>query len=227
MRLLVIPTHSLTHQVLLSLPLFLLIDYYSSNIWTTLKAGYVKTSWAITFKFCYFLVIAPTGWWLFHGYTWYPRELGGSSVFQPEELWKNWPCVDKVEWADVYYLVQLAYHMHSFLSHLCSTRRKDFWEMLIHHIAAVTLITTSYCFNFVRIGILVFLVHDCSDVFTYGATIHSLFTKILKRGKACSDAEIVKVHHRILLFSFDGCVDLDSPLCVAIHCTMEFNYRTN
>mmetsp|Transcript_11281 Transcript_11281/g.31210 ORF Transcript_11281/g.31210 Transcript_11281/m.31210 type:complete len:423 (-) Transcript_11281:1207-2475(-) len=89
-----------------------------------------------------------------------------------------------------YYMVQSAYNMEAMLSLLelsfcvtfqsitsakgglqppvkiqwSPTVRGDFQEMFIHHIVTNTLIISSSGFRFTRIGSMVFLVHDLSDV---------------------------------------------------------------
>lgn len=42
---------------------------------------------------------------------------------------------------------------------------QDFKEQVIHHLATLTLLAFSWCGNYIRVGTLVMLVHDASDVF--------------------------------------------------------------
>eukprot|EP00955_Chlamydomonas_euryale_P041442 351978-Chlamydomonas_euryale.AAC.5 len=44
-------------------------------------------------------------------------------------------------------------------------RRKDWLESMIHHVATVGLLAYSYYVNFCRIGVLIMLLHDISDIF--------------------------------------------------------------
>ncbi|CAL8137608.1 unnamed protein product [Orchesella dallaii] len=44
-------------------------------------------------------------------------------------------------------------------------KRKDFWEMLIHHVISITLLALSWSYNLSRIGMVTLLLHDCADVF--------------------------------------------------------------
>jgi hypothetical protein len=48
-------------------------------------------------------------------------------------------------------------------------KRKDFWQMLIHHIVTLVLIAFSYQFGYLRVGVLVFFTMDICDVFLEGA----------------------------------------------------------
>jgi ceramide synthetase len=44
-------------------------------------------------------------------------------------------------------------------------KRKDFWEMLFHHLITMCLISFSWIVNFVRVGTLICIFHDICDVF--------------------------------------------------------------
>lgn len=44
-------------------------------------------------------------------------------------------------------------------------RRKDWLESMVHHIATVLLLVYSYYVNFARVGTMVLITHDISDIF--------------------------------------------------------------
>jgi hypothetical protein len=66
----------------------------------------------------------------------------------------------------VYYLFELAFYVHSMYAHVViETRRSDFWEMLAHHFLTFLLIGFSYTTYCYRVGIVILVLHDTSDVF--------------------------------------------------------------
>ncbi|CAN0304989.1 unnamed protein product, partial [Hapterophycus canaliculatus] len=62
------------------------------------------------------------------------------------------------------------------------TRRSDFWQMLVHHLATLFLLTYSWLMSLVRIGTLIMLCHDVSDIFMETA---KLFNYAQKRFHWC------------------------------------------
>ena len=63
----------------------------------------------------------------------------------------------------LYYMLELAFYWSLCFSQFFDVKRKDFWEMFIHHQATIALIMFSWTTHFVRMGTLVMIVHDCSD----------------------------------------------------------------
>jgi len=58
-------------------------------------------------------------------------------------------------------MIELAFYWSLVFSQFIDVKRKDFWQMFIHHIATITLLSFSYLVNFVRVGTLVLVIHDC------------------------------------------------------------------
>ncbi|XP_075983648.1 ceramide synthase 5-like isoform X2 [Anticarsia gemmatalis] len=68
-----------------------------------------------------------------------------------------------------YYMISAAFYWALTLSQFTDVRRKDFWQMFVHHIATIALLSFSWVCNLHRIGTLVLLLHDCADIFLDGA----------------------------------------------------------
>ncbi|KAL4704372.1 hypothetical protein ACJJTC_017606 [Scirpophaga incertulas] len=108
--------------------------------------------WKFTFYVCNFafgffvLWDKPWLWDIDHCYVGYPHH--GVST----DVW----------W---YYMISSAFYWSLTISQFWDVRRKDFWQMFIHHIATILLLSFSWVCNLHRIGTLVLLLHDCADIF--------------------------------------------------------------
>lgn len=108
---------------------------------------------------------------------------GWSIAFHEPWVWNTKLCFDghpyhKVDiWHKHYYLLELAIYFHLLVSQFFDVKRNDFWEMFAHHIATIALIVGSYLTNFLRIGMLILLVHDVSDVFLESAKLANYSNK--------------------------------------------------
>jgi len=76
----------------------------------------------------------------------------------------------------------------SLLFSLCTDiKRKDFWEMVVHHVVTLCLLSFSWTCNFVRVGTLILLVHDVADIFLEATKV----TKYLNKQKLCDALFII------------------------------------
>lgn len=96
---------------------------------------------------------------------WDLRECWRQYPFQPMESAHYW-----------YYMLELGFYGSLLLRISVDVKRKDFKEQVVHHLATIFLLSFSYCANYIRIGTLVMLLHDSSDIllepakmFNYGA----------------------------------------------------------
>lgn len=64
-----------------------------------------------------------------------------------------------------YYMISMAFYWSLSISQFFDVKRKDFWQMFIHHIVTIVLLSFSWVTNLTRIGSLVLLVHDSADIF--------------------------------------------------------------
>lgn len=87
--------------------------------------------------------------------------------FNTHGMYKDFP--HKFHTADfkAYYLLQTAFWLQQVVVMVLGLeeRRKDFKELVAHHIVTVALIALSYRFHFTYVGIAVYITHDISDFF--------------------------------------------------------------
>lgn len=135
--------------------------------------------------------------------------------------WENWPqqhVGDDVYW---YYMIELAFYWSLVFTLFSDHKRKDFKEMIIHHIATMVLMYFSWILNFVRVGTLVLLVHDAADSWLAMAKIF-IYTK----NKLATDVFfgiflIIWVITRIVIYPYCllYCTTVEPYLCGLIDVT--------
>jgi hypothetical protein len=80
-------------------------------------------------------------------------------------LWKDWPSHHVTTDTYIYYLLETGHYLHLLVAEFFDIKKKDFVQMTIHHTVTLFLLYLSYMMNFTRIGVLVLVLHDASDVF--------------------------------------------------------------
>jgi hypothetical protein len=70
-----------------------------------------------------------------------------------------------------FYLLEFSFWMSCLIFIGVETIRKDFLQMLGHHVVTLLLVAISYKTNFHRAGLVVMLLHDLGDVFLYSAKV--------------------------------------------------------
>jgi len=115
--------------------------------------------------------------------------------FDLSHCWVGWPIEklnDEIDWIKAepnkynfeytppmfwYYALQLGVYIHLSVYQFVDTKRSDFWEMFIHHIVTIALIVFSYLTGFNRVGCILMLTHDVSDVLMESAKIFNYIAK--------------------------------------------------
>lgn len=115
-------------------------------------------------SFLWYVFITLYGNIALRGHSYIPSVLGGGGTCEGIAL--DYPLKRGDNLINFYYMVQCAHHMYSFLDHMFVAKKgKDFAEMALHHICAITAILFSYFTNMVAFGATVLLIHDYGDIF--------------------------------------------------------------
>jgi acyl-CoA-dependent ceramide synthase len=107
----------------------------------------------------YFFFMAPLGLYvMYRSPVWY---------FRTEGMYENFPHRQHEGLFKAYYLLQAAYWLQQTVVMLLGLEapRKDYNELVLHHVITIALIWCSYRFHFAFMGIGVFFTHDASDFF--------------------------------------------------------------
>ena len=82
--------------------------------------------------------------------------------------WYDYPSHQVEDEIRSFYMIQLTFYWFLTLSQVygdSTKKRKDFYQMLLHHVATISLICFSWVLNMLRAGMLVLVLHDTADVF--------------------------------------------------------------
>jgi ceramide synthetase len=79
--------------------------------------------------------------------------------------WKGWPLFDGPIPANInlYYQMELGCYLHQLM--WTEVNRSDAVEMIVHHLATISVMFLSYLSSFHRVGASILLTHDVADIF--------------------------------------------------------------
>ncbi|RYC66149.1 hypothetical protein CHU98_g55 [Xylaria longipes] len=80
------------------------------------------------------------------------------------ELWKDWPERELTGLMKGYVLAQLAYWTQQLLVVNLEARRHDYWQMIAHHFATITLIAAAHVYHYTRVSNLIFVLMDIIEL---------------------------------------------------------------
>ncbi|GAU95616.1 hypothetical protein RvY_07206 [Ramazzottius varieornatus] len=117
-----------------------------------------ETGWRFTF----YLTIFLYGLWALWDKPW---------LTDGNAYWKGYPfqTVSSDVWW--YYMLELGFYWSLLISQFTDVKRKDFWEMFLHHIVTISLMVFSWTDNTIRIGSMVLIIHDSVDFWLEGAKL--------------------------------------------------------
>ncbi|KAK1023028.1 sphingosine N-acyltransferase lag1 [Friedmanniomyces endolithicus] len=130
------------------------------GIWCGIRArGKLSRFMEQFYTAIYFGVAGPLGFWVMSRTpVWYFNTVG---------MYEGYPHRAHEALFKAYYLLQASYWMQQALVLMLQLEkpRKDFKELVLHHIITLALIWCSYRFHFTYIGVAVYVTHDISDFF--------------------------------------------------------------
>jgi acyl-CoA-dependent ceramide synthase len=157
----------------------------------------------------YFGVLGPAGLYVMRQTpVWY---------FNTHGMYESFPHRTHAAEFKFYYLLEAAYWAQQAIVMLLGMEkpRKDFKELVTHHIVTLALIALSYRFHFTYMGIAVYITHDISDFFLAVRLFPSI-RPLFRHAKSLLGLEIPPLlrpgYFDPLLRSLDRLLDL-SPSC--------------
>lgn len=120
-----------------------------------------------TYSFIFGIIVMWDKTWLWDiKQCWYnyPHQVRSTIYYNQQKITRNFSFQsihNDVWW---YYMISMAFYWSLTFSHFLDNKRKDFWQMFIHHVLTLVLIALSWICNLHRVGSLVLLVHDFADI---------------------------------------------------------------
>lgn len=87
-----------------------------------------------------------------------------TNPFTSDYLWNNYPHTPLSPLLKFYYLAQLGFWIHQLVIFNLEARRKDYYQMLAHHVVTIVLVAGSYWGNFTRVGLVILVLMDFCDI---------------------------------------------------------------
>ncbi|XP_062299415.1 ceramide synthase 2 [Scomber scombrus] len=157
------------------------------------RPGVVKKFREASWRFIFYLLAFIGGIAALYDKEWF---------YDMQEVWTDFPKQSMLESQYWYYILEMSFYGSLLFSVAFDVKRKDFQEQIIHHLATLVLLSFSWCVNYIRIGTLVMLVHDASDVLLESAKLFNY----AKWEKTCNTLfvlfAIVFLVTRLIIFPF-------------------------
>ncbi|KAI9294024.1 longevity-assurance protein [Neoconidiobolus thromboides FSU 785] len=88
-----------------------------------------------------------------------------------ENLWRGYPHLELDFYFKTYYLVQMSYWLQQMYFVQIEVRRKDYLNMISHHVITNSLVVFSYITNYTRVGHVMLVLMDFADIFLSTAKV--------------------------------------------------------
>ena len=129
---------------------------YSEVEWSARVERFAGQFWKLLFHGT--MTIIPLV--ILRNQTWFPP-----GFEDRQKAWEDYPLTKPTPWLREYYLFQLGYYLHAMQLTLIQSSRANFVSMVVHHIATISLVVSSYLWiHVLRFGTQIFWLHDATDV---------------------------------------------------------------
>ncbi|XP_029978018.1 ceramide synthase 2 [Sphaeramia orbicularis] len=157
------------------------------------RPGVLKKFREASWRFVFYLLAFVGGIFALHDKEWF---------YDTREVWTGFPKQSMLQSQYWYYILEISFYGSLVFSVTFDVKRKDFKEQIVHHVATLVLLSFSWCVNYIRIGTLVMLVHDASDVLLESAKLFNY----AKWEKTCKTLfvlfAVVFMGTRLIIFPF-------------------------
>lgn len=141
----------------------------ATNVFGITKEGKLHRFMEQTYLMVYYGIMGPLGLYVMKHYA------PGLWYFNTDALYQQFPHKTHVYWFKFYYLFQAGFWCQQslLLALQVEKPRKDFKELVFHHIITIMLIFLSYRFHFTWMGVAIYVTMDLSDfVLALSKTAH-------------------------------------------------------
>ncbi|KAI1100462.1 longevity assurance proteins LAG1/LAC1 [Jackrogersella minutella] len=111
---------------------------------------------------------AEQGWMLMYNSVFWTLGMyiytNSSYYLNMEELWTDWPQRELSGLVKGYILAQWSYWIQQLIVVNIEVRRKDYWQMIVHHFATIALIASSYAYHQTRVANLILVLMDVIEL---------------------------------------------------------------
>lgn len=135
------------------------------------KKKVYKSAFAM-YRTIWYVSITLFGYYCLKDEEWLPKLLGGKASFQDlAKFWVDLPYQKQEKKVMIYYMIQLGNALCTYLSQFKNRSRNSYGEFLLHDEATITLLLLSFLNNYLRMGAVILILHDISDIFSYSCKI--------------------------------------------------------
>ncbi|CAD5226312.1 unnamed protein product [Bursaphelenchus xylophilus] len=134
---------------------------YLASVYRHISGGFLKNSRTKKILETFWRFAAYSFFFLFGVFALYDKPWL-YDVTQGFIAYPKHPVDDVIFW---YYMMECSFYFSLLIAAPFDVQRSDSWQMFVHHLITIGLLSFSWTINFVRIGTLILISHDLNDIF--------------------------------------------------------------